>query len=356
MPIVVRYDSPALVAASSIGGAQYQQNQTAYDQAQQAEAQAFGQAQSSLAQRNQQQQLQVQNQRQGDQLALEQYGQARTAFEHDRGFQAQQAQQQQAQQLDDQQKQQAIAQVLQMHAAGHTDDAQTARLLGIAAMGGNPFAEHTSEEQQAQQQQQLGNQVQLTKLQATIAANRDQVNFGQQSQLQDQRQAAEAARQQASADSTMGRTAYTQDRVDARQRNAVDTPAQARLRGNDDFNRQLQAARTNVDLAKNDLAQTDAAIKMLASQSNPQRARKAEDQARLDGLYAFRGTIDPATGQATGLVKSLREAQAALAGTAAKPAATAAGQAATISSDQEYDALPSGAEFIGPDGQKRRKP
>jgi hypothetical protein len=28
----------------------------------------------------------------------------------------------------------------------------------------------------------------------------------------------------------------------------------------------------------------------------------------------------------------------------------------TISSDQEYDALPSGTEFVGPDGQKRRKP
>jgi hypothetical protein len=341
MPIVVRYDSPALVAASAMGGAQYQQNQTAYDQAQARDQVNFRDAQSALAQRQQQQQLQVQNQRQSDQLALEQYAQS--------------------QQLNDEQKQQAIAQVLQMHAAGHVDDAQAARLLGIAQMGGNPFAERTSEEIAQQQQTQLGGQVQLTKLQANIQAQHQAAQFQQQTQLEQDRLAAEAARQQAAADSTMGRTAYTQDRIDQRTRNAVDTPAQTRLRQNDDFNRQLQSARTNVDMAKNDLAQADAAIKMLASPTNPQRARKPEDQARLDSLYAFRGTVDPATGSSTGLVKQLRDAQAALAGTASSTAATAATtrpstQPTQIRNDDDYDALPSGALFVGTDGIKRRKP
>ncbi|WP_242394857.1 hypothetical protein [Anaeromyxobacter oryzisoli] len=44
----------------------------------------------------------------------------------------------------------------------------------------------------------------------------------------------------------------------------------------------------------------------------------------------------------------------ARAGTAAGPAPTAAGPA-RISSDAEYDALPSGAQYVGPDGKLRRK-
>lgn len=363
MPIVVRYDSPALVAASAAGAGQFEQAgieqqraQNAYEVNQQANSTAFGEAQSALQQRRQAEQLQISNNRQDDQLALDQYGQARTAFERDRAFAAQQAQQTQQLQLDDQQKQQAVQQVLAMRAGGHIDDAQAARLIGIAQQGGNPFQEKTSEEVLAQQQQQLQNQTALAQVQGTIHGQAQQATFTNQQQLEAERAASQLERQGSNNTAAMDRTLVTQDRLDQRQTKSGDTPAQARLRANDDFSRTITAARTNIDLAKNDLTQTDAAIKLIASQTNPLRAKKPEDQARLDQLYAFKGTVDPLTGQASGLVKQLRDAQVALAGTASAPAATTASKPATIASDAEFDALPSGAYFIGPDGQKRRKP
>lgn len=356
MPIVVRYDSPALVAASAIGSGQYQQQQNAYENSQQANAQAFQQATASLNQQRQGQQQQFNQGLQLDQLALDQYGQQRTAFDRDRAFNAQQASQTQALQLDQNQKDQAVQQVLSMRAAGHIDDAQAARLIGIAQQGGNPFQEKTSEEVLAQQQQQLQNQTALAQVQGTIHGQAQQATFTNQQQLEAERAASQLERQGSNNTAAMDRTLVTQDRLDQRQTKSGDTPAQARLRANDDFSRTITAARTNIDLAKNDLTQTDAAIKLIASQTNPLRAKKPEDQARLDGLYAFKGTVDPLTGQATGLVKKLRDAQVALAGTASAPAATTAAKPATIASDDEFDALPSGAYFIGPDGQKRRKP
>ena len=107
-------------------------------------------------------------------------------------------------------------------------------------------------------------------------------------------------------------------------------------------------------------AQVESAVLSLGSFHAVKTARLAEEVARVLGQdsaesFGVYASGKPILAAILGQALKKLEAQAAA---GASPAATPPPPGATvaITSDAEYDALPSGTMFKGPDGKVRRKP
>lgn len=101
-------------------------------------------------------------------------------------------------------------------------------------------------------------------------------------------------------------------------------------------------------------------------QTGPQSAAQLTEGARNDAMRliaaglddkargAVLGALDSdAVGQVKGLQDQINAIKGRLSGA---PPRTTGKEPKKITSDAEYDALPKGSEFIGPDGKKRKKP
>jgi hypothetical protein len=352
MPIIIQHGSPLLVAGAAMGAGlnRQQVQQTQLDR--QGLDQAFDIANTGLQQRRQGMAFAADQALQQDQLKLDVWGKQLGQFNADRGYgldQQQLAMQQQGQAFDQQQqlgqvnreqqeRQMAINTINEMAKRGFVDPAQAAAWTGATQLGGNPFGQPTAYELDRQEANKAGFE------QMQLEGRLTQEQIRQQGGVEKER-----IRQQ-----------------EITKRNAGgESPSQARLRANDEYQQERQQISAEIDGVKADMAAVDDQIKLLASKENPRRARNEEDQQRLDQLYALRGQM-AGDGTATGLVAKLREGQDRL--KAVKPASLRAATPATqpaapvkLSSDdaeaeRQFASLPSGASFIAPDGSLRKKP